>query len=183
MSSSSAPATGPNFLKGSNETSARATASPPRTGQSSDSSPPSPIVDGFALAGRSNPPDPKFNAYRPDLADVALAGRVIASHYADADRARSSSPTPRCGLRRRTMPKSSPILEPDDPSACSTTRSAGPGAMPAATGGSATSGRKRSAASYISPRWRRIAYHFWTLALCSASVSANTCPPSPSATK
>lgn len=47
-----------------------------------DSSPSSPIVDGFALAGRSNPPDPKFNAYRPDLADVALAGRVIASHYA-----------------------------------------------------------------------------------------------------
>ena len=48
-----------------------------------DSSPPSPTaVDGFALTGPSNPPDPKFNAYRPDLADVALAGRVIASHYA-----------------------------------------------------------------------------------------------------
>ena len=27
-------------------------------------------------------PDPEFNAYRRDLADVALAGRVIASHYA-----------------------------------------------------------------------------------------------------
>ena len=39
-------------------------------------------VNGFALTGRSNPPDPKFNAYRPDLADVALAGKVIASHYA-----------------------------------------------------------------------------------------------------
>ena len=36
----------------------------------------------FALSGKSNPPDPTFNAYRPDLADVALAGRVIASHYA-----------------------------------------------------------------------------------------------------
>ncbi|NUT00808.1 MAG: hypothetical protein HOP96_07520 [Sphingomonas sp.] len=47
-----------------------------------NSSQPSPTADGFALSGRSNPPDPKFNAYRPDLADVALAGRVIASHYA-----------------------------------------------------------------------------------------------------
>ena len=28
-------------------------------------------------------PDPRFHAYRPDLADVALAGRVIASHYAE----------------------------------------------------------------------------------------------------
>lgn len=27
-------------------------------------------------------PDPSFNAYRPDLADIALAGQVIASHYA-----------------------------------------------------------------------------------------------------
>jgi len=27
-------------------------------------------------------PDPEFNAYRKDLADIALAGRVIASHYA-----------------------------------------------------------------------------------------------------
>ena len=31
----------------------------------------------------SNPPDPATNAYRKDLADVALAGRVIASHYAE----------------------------------------------------------------------------------------------------
>ena len=28
-------------------------------------------------------PDPEFNAYRKDLADIALAGQVIASHYAD----------------------------------------------------------------------------------------------------
>jgi hypothetical protein len=40
------------------------------------------VAEEFALTGRSNLPDPKFNAYRPDLADVALAGRVIASHYA-----------------------------------------------------------------------------------------------------
>ena len=35
------------------------------------------------LSGHSNPPDPAFNAYRNDLADIALAGRVIASHYAE----------------------------------------------------------------------------------------------------
>ena len=31
----------------------------------------------------SNLPDPLTHAYRKDLADVALAGRVIASHYAE----------------------------------------------------------------------------------------------------
>jgi hypothetical protein len=35
------------------------------------------------LAGPSELPDPLFHAYRKDLADVALAGRVIASHYAE----------------------------------------------------------------------------------------------------
>ena len=40
-------------------------------------------ADDFALSGPSNPPDPAFNAYRKDLADVALVGRVIASHYAE----------------------------------------------------------------------------------------------------
>jgi dipeptidyl peptidase-like protein len=44
---------------------------------------PSRAVDGFALSGVSNPPDPSTNAYRKDLADAALAGRVIASHYAE----------------------------------------------------------------------------------------------------
>ncbi len=34
------------------------------------------------LTGPSDPPDPDFNAYRKDLSDAALAGRVIASHYA-----------------------------------------------------------------------------------------------------
>jgi hypothetical protein len=71
-------------LKGSNETSARATAPAPRTDPSSGSSsqPTRTSVSSFALGGRSSPPDPNFNAYRPDLADVALAGQVIASHYA-----------------------------------------------------------------------------------------------------
>ena len=44
---------------------------------------PSSVVDGFALTGVSNPPDPATHAFRKDLADTALAGRVIASHYAE----------------------------------------------------------------------------------------------------
>ena len=44
---------------------------------------PSPIVDGFALSGVSSRPDPTTHAYRKDLADTALAGTVIASHYAE----------------------------------------------------------------------------------------------------
>lgn len=47
-------------------------------------SPPSPIVEGgFPLIGTSEHPDPTTHAYRQDLADVALAGRVVASHYAE----------------------------------------------------------------------------------------------------
>jgi hypothetical protein len=40
-------------------------------------------------------PDPKFNAYRKDLADAALADRVIASHYAE--------PAPRLVLLPATL--------------------------------------------------------------------------------
>lgn len=39
-------------------------------------------AEEYALSGRSDPPDPAFNAYRKDLADIALAGTVVASHYA-----------------------------------------------------------------------------------------------------
>ena len=57
---------------------------PRATGQLSVRPPRTPTsADEFALSGRSNPPDPDFNAYRKDLADVALAGTVIASHYAE----------------------------------------------------------------------------------------------------
>jgi hypothetical protein len=70
-------------LKASSATSARATTAPRPTGRSSAKPRPTPTsAEGFALSGPSNPPDPEFNAYRKDLADVALAGRVIASHYA-----------------------------------------------------------------------------------------------------
>ena len=41
------------------------------------------IADGFALSGPSTHPDPAFHAYRKDLADTALAGQVISSHYAE----------------------------------------------------------------------------------------------------
>lgn len=50
---------------------------------SANPSQPSPTASGFALSGVSSPPDPSTHAYRKDLADTALAGRVIASHYAD----------------------------------------------------------------------------------------------------
>ena len=38
---------------------------------------------GFPLSGPSDLPDPTVHAYRADLADVSLAGRVIASHFAE----------------------------------------------------------------------------------------------------
>ena len=71
-------------MKGLSATSARATEAPRRTGQSSARPPHTRTsADGFALSGPSDPPDPEYNAFRKDLADAALAGRVIASHYAD----------------------------------------------------------------------------------------------------
>jgi hypothetical protein len=55
---------------------------------SANPKPPSPttaeiLSSVLTLSGHSDPPDPAFNAYRKDLADIALAGRVIASHYAE----------------------------------------------------------------------------------------------------
>jgi hypothetical protein len=69
-------------LKGSSATSATATPARP-TGRSSARRPSPTNAEGIALTGPSNPPDPAFNAYRPDLADCALAHQVIASHYAE----------------------------------------------------------------------------------------------------
>ena len=63
-----------------------ATAEMPTGGQPSASSR-TPIVEaptgGFPLAGPSSHPDPTTHAYRQDLADIALAGTVIASHYVE----------------------------------------------------------------------------------------------------
>src|SRR5688572_15147641 len=47
-------------------------------------------ADRFSLTGPSLPLDPRIHAYRHGLADIALAGRVIAPHYA-------SSVTRSCG--------------------------------------------------------------------------------------
>ena len=56
---------------------------PPRqAGQSSDRRPSRTTAD-FALSGPSDLPNPLLHAYRKDLADITLAGRVIASHYAE----------------------------------------------------------------------------------------------------
>jgi hypothetical protein len=76
---------------------------PRPTGPSSAKPRPTPTsAEGFALAGRSASPDPRFNAYRKDLADVALAGLVIASHYAE----------PRdCRIGRSTALREAPSAE------------------------------------------------------------------------
>ncbi|HWT12233.1 MAG TPA: NlpC/P60 family protein [Allosphingosinicella sp.] len=39
-------------------------------------------ADRFSLTGPSRPLDPRIEAYRHDLADIALAGRIIAPHFA-----------------------------------------------------------------------------------------------------
>jgi hypothetical protein len=80
---------GQNFLKGSSATSAPTTTARTASGLPTGSatrkgSTPSPTVEGgYSLAGISHLPDPDYHAYRQDLADVALAGSVIASHYAE----------------------------------------------------------------------------------------------------
>jgi len=102
-------------LKGSSVISARATRAPGHTGPSSGK-PRHTLTsaDEFALSGRSNPPDARFNAYRKDLADVALAGSVITSHYAEplARRVRIATP-----LRTEPFDDSAICceLQPDEP--------------------------------------------------------------------
>jgi hypothetical protein len=75
--------TGQNFLKRSKNISARATTTIAAQSSNAERSPPSQVTNGFALSGSSNLPDPATHAYRKDLADAGLAGRVIASHYAE----------------------------------------------------------------------------------------------------
>jgi hypothetical protein len=52
--------------------------------------------ESFGLAGPTLPLDPRTHAYRADLADIALAGRRLAPHYARAE------PT-RCLARSATL--------------------------------------------------------------------------------
>jgi len=48
------------------------------------SSLPSPdTVRRYSLSGPSVPLDPDHDAFRRDVADIALAGRVVASHFAE----------------------------------------------------------------------------------------------------
>ncbi|HEX2803200.1 MAG TPA: SH3 domain-containing protein [Sphingomicrobium sp.] len=69
-------------MKVSSATSATATEPPPPADPSSARQP-SLTTAEFSLSGPSEHPDPSTHAYRKDLADLALAGRVIASHYAE----------------------------------------------------------------------------------------------------
>src|SRR6266542_2359638 len=109
MCSSSEPTTGRNFLKDSSATSARATAPRPTGRSSARRLPTLTSVEHFALTGPSDPPDPAYHAYRKDLADVALAGRVIASHYAEpVDRLITAAAAP---LRERPSEESPVISE------------------------------------------------------------------------
>ena len=121
MCSSSERAAGQIFLKGSSATSARATAAPRHTGRSSAKRRRTRTsADEFALTGPSDLPDPQFSAYRKDLADVALAGRVIASHYAEPVERRLSVAAallaePQMGGERRSeLESGAPFLMLDD---------------------------------------------------------------------
>ncbi|WP_265570398.1 hypothetical protein [Sphingomicrobium nitratireducens] len=71
-------------MNSSNDSSASAgTDRPSHGGSKSASRSSSHTTEEFGLTGPSAAlPDPLTHAYRKDLADVALAGTVIASHYA-----------------------------------------------------------------------------------------------------
>jgi hypothetical protein len=56
----------------------------------------------------SNLPDPLTHAYRKDLADVALAGQVIASHYAEPLVRHLIAPAP---LLREAANDSEPVAQ------------------------------------------------------------------------
>lgn len=54
----------------------------------------SPLPRRFALGGPTVPLDPARHAFRADVADIALAGQVIASHYAEPLIRRCTAETP-----------------------------------------------------------------------------------------
>lgn len=56
------------------------------------------------MSQRSTAPDPSINAYRDDLADVALAGQVIASHYAEPVLRRTTTRTQLTADASATIP-------------------------------------------------------------------------------
>jgi hypothetical protein len=87
-------------LKASTGTSnlrARTAAPPARTDSSSSTD------EHFRLGGASRPIDERIHAWRKDLADIALAGRIFAPHYA--------RPLPRgCGAHAAAV-RSGPVTE------------------------------------------------------------------------
>src|SRR5690606_3859941 len=78
MSLSPRPAPGRTFLTASSATS-NGTKAASKSGGSSFSA-----ADGFGLTGPSIRLDPQINAYRGDIADHILDGRILAPHYSRA---------------------------------------------------------------------------------------------------
>lgn len=64
--------------------------SPPASAARCDTQP---SPDAFALAGPTVALDPRVHAFRSDLADIALAGRRFAPHYAQAEPCRCVAPS------------------------------------------------------------------------------------------
>jgi hypothetical protein len=71
-----------NSLKASEDSS---TATRPRSSRGKCVTP---RPEGFRLEGPSQRPDPRTHAYRPDIADITLAGVLFAPHYARAENCR-----------------------------------------------------------------------------------------------
>jgi hypothetical protein len=69
---------------------------PTPTPAASSSPPPRKV---FALTGRSRPLDPTTDAVRPDIADIRLADRVFAPHYAQALRKTVAADALLCAAR------------------------------------------------------------------------------------
>jgi hypothetical protein len=85
LKASSATFAGPNAPTGTPDDARRSASSPTRADPSSGvavTKAEGP-TGGYPLAGPSDLPDLRTHAYRADLADATLAGRVIASHYAE----------------------------------------------------------------------------------------------------
>jgi hypothetical protein len=78
-------------LKASNATSSATTRDDDRTAEGRSSSN---TAERFTLSGPSIALDPKIHAYRNDIADIALAGQLIAPHYARAMNRTISEDTP-----------------------------------------------------------------------------------------
>ena len=123
------PASDRSSLSASNAISssrkAPAAAARPRNGASSSST-----DERFTLGGPSVVLDPRIHAWRSDIADIALAGRLFAPHYArPLIRACGLIATPGPGRAVRRRARRSPSCCPARASRSSTSPPAGPGAI------------------------------------------------------